>query len=239
MRLVKQRITKLIKSSKLGSGVLNRPFTVGVEGNIGSGKTTFLEHFKNHEDVHISAEPVDRWRNLNGHNLLGLLYQDPQKWSFTFQSYVQLTMLQNHLNKIEKPVNLMERSIFSARYCFVEKLSRDGILSPPSVAVIDSWFHWITTKMNVDVDLIVYLRTSPEVVYQRILKRNRPEEISISLDYIKSLHELHEDWLYHKRLHKCPAPVLIVDADLDKTKIKKEYQRWEPNILNKKFGAHI
>ena len=77
--------------------VNSRPFTVVVEGNIGSGKTTFLQHFnKFNEDVEILAEPVDKWRNANGHNLLQMMYQDPHRWSLAFQTYVQLTMVQNH-----------------------------------------------------------------------------------------------------------------------------------------------
>lgn len=40
------------------------PFTVFVEGNIGSGKTTFLKHFEKFSDVCLMTEPVEEWRNL-------------------------------------------------------------------------------------------------------------------------------------------------------------------------------
>ena len=62
-----------------------RPFTVCVEGNIGCGKTTFLEHFSQFEkQVEVLTEPVDRWRNVNGHNLLQLMYEDPERGSLPF-----------------------------------------------------------------------------------------------------------------------------------------------------------
>jgi septin family protein len=48
----------------------SRPFTVIVEGNIGSGKTTFLNHFERFPGVVSLAEPVNLWRNAKGHNLL-------------------------------------------------------------------------------------------------------------------------------------------------------------------------
>jgi len=48
----------------------DEPFTVFVEGNIGSGKTTFLRHFEPHENVHIVQEPVTQWQNVRGLNLL-------------------------------------------------------------------------------------------------------------------------------------------------------------------------
>ena len=58
-----------------------RPFTVMVEGNIGSGKSTYLRHFtkeaKFSDNVEVVMEPVEKWRNLNTHNLLQMMYEDP------------------------------------------------------------------------------------------------------------------------------------------------------------------
>ena len=49
----------------------SKPFTIVVEGNIGSGKTTFLKHFKQFSDkVAVLDEPVQKWRDAQGHNLL-------------------------------------------------------------------------------------------------------------------------------------------------------------------------
>ena len=31
------------------------------------------------------TEPVEEWRNLNGHNMLQQMYEDPARWSFPFQ----------------------------------------------------------------------------------------------------------------------------------------------------------
>ena len=61
--------------------VNTRPFTLVVEGNIGSGKTTFLDHFQKFDNkVEILTEPVDKWRNANGHNLLEMIYEDPVRF---------------------------------------------------------------------------------------------------------------------------------------------------------------
>lgn len=48
----------------------NSPFTICIEGNIGSGKTTFLNHFQNFNNATILQEPVNLWRNVAGVNLL-------------------------------------------------------------------------------------------------------------------------------------------------------------------------
>ena len=76
---------------RAGSAASNRPFVVSVEGNIGSGKSTMLSYFEKFGDVELVPEPVGQWCDLNGHNLLAKLYEDPSRWSFQFQSYVQLT----------------------------------------------------------------------------------------------------------------------------------------------------
>lgn len=46
---------------------------------------------------------------------------------------------------------------------------------------------------------VVYLRTDPEVAYQRIKTRNRPEERNVTFEYIKHLHDLHDRWLNVKQ----------------------------------------
>ena len=149
----------------------SKPFTVVVEGNIGCGKTTFLDYFsKFSERVEVLTEPVDRWRNVNGHNLLQLMYEDPSRWALPFQSYVQLTMLENHLLHTKKPVKLIERSIYSARYCFVENMYRSGRMLGCEYEVLDEWFKFATEKessLDINVDLIIYLRTTPEKVILR------------------------------------------------------------------------
>lgn len=77
---------------------LDNVLKIVVEGNIGSGKTTFLSIFdryakKMFQNPMVLPEPVDNWRDVEGVNIFQLLSDDPIRWSFTFQSYVQFTML--------------------------------------------------------------------------------------------------------------------------------------------------
>lgn len=210
-----------------------KPFTVFVEGNIGSGKTTYLEHFRKFEDVTLLTEPVEEWRNLKGWNLLDLMYKDPTKWAMTFQAYVSLTMLEMHCRRTPTPVKLMERSLYSAKYCFVEHMKNSGTMHPAQYAVLDEWFNFIHHNIPIEADLIVYLKTTPSVVYERIKRRARSEEQCVPLQYLEDLHQLHENWLVHRTHAECPAPVLVLDADLDLSLISEEYKKSEYNILKK------
>ncbi|XP_064130014.1 thymidine kinase 2, mitochondrial isoform X1 [Loxodonta africana] len=173
-----------------------------VEGNIASGKSTCLEFFSSTTDLEVLTEPVPKWRNVRGHNPLGLMYCDPCRWGLTLQTYVQLTMLDQHTRPQTSPVRLMERSIHSARYVFVENLYRSGKMPEVDYVVLSEWFDWIVRNIDVSVDLIVYLRTTPETCYQRLKMRCREEEKVIPLletcvdksDLLHFVWSLTQDW---------------------------------------------
>uniref|UniRef100_A0A914XDP9 Deoxynucleoside kinase domain-containing protein n=1 Tax=Plectus sambesii TaxID=2011161 RepID=A0A914XDP9_9BILA len=205
--------------------------TVVIEGNIASGKTECLEYLSRNPNIQTIAEPVDKWRNVRGHNTLDLMYKDPARWSLTLQTYVQLTMMQAHATQQTRPVKVMERSIFSAKYCFVENLRTAGLMPPVEYAVLSEWFDWLITNWHLEVDLIVYLRTKPEIVCERLRKRHRSEEMAVTLDYLSKLHNLHEDWLTDGRF-PVPCHVVTVDANADLESVQKQCER---EITNRFF----
>jgi len=64
----------------------------------------------------------------------------------------------------------------------------------------------------------IYLRTSPDVCYDRLCKRNRKEEAGISYDYLQLLHDKHEAWLIRKENVEhdvADLPVLSISCDQD------------------------
>jgi len=188
-----------------------RPLTICVEGNIGCGKTTLLGHMALQQGVSVLEEPVAKWRNVRGQNLLDLMYQAPGRWAHLFQTYVQLTMMQQHLQPCEGRLKVLERSIHSARHCFVENLYQSGHMCDAEYNVYCEWYDMITTHLTVPVDLIVYLRVSPEEVARRIRQRGRQEEQGIAPQYLQELHRLHEAWLTSAAL---PAPLLVLPEGL-------------------------
>lgn len=208
-----------------------RPFTICIEGNIGSGKTTFLKHFKVFKDIAVLQEPVELWRNVSGTNLLDLMYSDSERWACLFQSYVQLTMLQLHMLETNEPIKVMERSVYSAR-CFIENMKRTGLLHTAEYTLLDDWYTWCIDDAHTKADLIVYLRTTPDVVYERMRSRNRKEESNVSFEYIKQMHSIHEEWLCDGTLFNTPTQVIIVDANQDLEKMIVEFKKISRIIFN-------
>nr|XP_051702822.1 thymidine kinase 2, mitochondrial isoform X1 [Oryctolagus cuniculus] len=211
---------------------------VCVEGNIASGKTTCLEFFSSTTDVEVLMEPVSKWRNVRGHNPLGLMYRDAWRWGLTLQTYVQLTMLEQHTRPQTAPVRLMERSIHSAKYIFVENLYRSGKMPEVDYVVLSEWFDWIGRNMDVSVDLIVYLRTTPETCYQRLKMRCREEERVIPLEYLNAIHRLYEEWLVTGSRFPLAAPVLVIEADHNMEKMLEVLEQNRDRILTPKTWKH-
>ncbi|KAL7639198.1 UNVERIFIED_CONTAM: hypothetical protein RMT77_010732 [Armadillidium vulgare] len=208
-----------------------RPFTVAVEGNIGSGKSTFLNYFSKLPNVLTFEEPIDKWTNVSGNNLLQMLYEDPSRWSFLFQSYVQLTRLNIHLQNSNSDVKIIERSFQNNRFCFVECALEAGNLSKEEYSVLTSYYDFFENNCNIGIDLIVYLRTTPEVVYERMKLRGRKEEKNVPLEYMKQVHKFYEKWLIDGKPQKPSAPIIILNGDLNVEQVFEEYEKHKPIIM--------
>jgi len=208
----------------------NRPFIVSIEGNIGSGKSTMLNYFNRFTDVELIPEPVSEWCDVNGHNLLGKMYEDPKRWSFQFQSYVQLTRLKLLKQPTTCSVKIIERSLQNNRYCFLENHRKEETLQAAELNVLYTWFNFLQTNMDINLDLIVYLRTSPETAYERLKIRGRKEESGVPMEFINHLHQCYEDWLLTDKFGPLPAPVLVLDANQGMDEMLKIYEKYTNEI---------
>ena len=95
-----------------------------IEGNIGTGKTTFLGFLKKiFPNDRVVYEPVDQWTSIqdtDGQNILEKFYNDQNRWSFTFQmnSFIsRIKVIENETNEGNK---FIERSVFTDKICFAQ-----------------------------------------------------------------------------------------------------------------------
>lgn len=74
--------------------------TICVDSNIGGGKSTLLELLSKRKEltpyIELLLEPVERWQNINGQNLLHMFYNDPKKYSYIFQTMTIITRMESH-----------------------------------------------------------------------------------------------------------------------------------------------
>ncbi|KAL7671769.1 hypothetical protein ACOME3_006672 [Neoechinorhynchus agilis] len=111
----------MVFTNGIGSfNVKAKSISIAVEGNIGSGKTTLLHHMSKKLKCSVICEPVNEWRDLDNQNLLKKLYSNPKRWCTTFQTKVMLDMARIHRSACEPGINFLERTIYSAKHCFVD-----------------------------------------------------------------------------------------------------------------------
>lgn len=183
-----------------------------IEGNIGSGKTTLINKLKEQQNIEVLEEPVIKWKQIKdekGENILGLFYQNPQKYAYLFQTIVFKTRMMDIETPQSKPIRFSERSIWTDKNVFSKNCRELGYLNEIEKNVYDTWFYWLENKLERKPNAIFYLKAAPEICMDRIHIRNRQEETNITLDYIKSIHEKHEEWLNDKEYQG--IPVYIID----------------------------
>ena len=194
-----------------------------IEGNIGAGKSTFLELFKeylaqNLPGSKVLPEPVQAWmetQDSNGKSILQHYYEDQKKYGFTFQMNAFISRV-NEIEEIRKE-NLqhlfVERSVYTDKNVFTLTNYKNGNINEIEHEVYQQWFNVFTEKFNLRPKAYIYLKTSPETCAVRIKRRDRTGESSIPLEYLKELHILHDTWLAEEK--KWGVPVLEVDVSVD------------------------
>ena len=167
-----------------------------IEGNIGSGKSTLLEKLGELQHVEIIQEPVREWEvDVEGESLIKCFYIEQQRFSFTFQIVALQTLIQAlHQREQTEFFRFSERSIWSSKNIFAVLAKRAGKMMPMEYYYFEKFFNWIEKTFPAKPKGIIYVQCSPEISHARINRRNRAGEEGIPLDYIKSVHNRHEEW---------------------------------------------
>ena len=169
-----------------------------LEGNIGAGKTSLGNVLKASSTFQFLEEPVAMWREGFASNLFEAFYNDMERWSFTFQIMAFTTRAKawtEILEKIKGDRVVLERSIFTDRHVFARNLYSVGAMNDSEWQLYQNLWDFLALNYCEQPDKILYLRTPAEVCMERIHKRGRSEEQNMSLDYLKRLEDLHDEWL--------------------------------------------
>jgi len=139
-----------------------------LEGNIGAGKTTVGRAMAASGEFGFIEEPTTAWREGFASNMLGLFYEDPQRWAFTFQICAFNTRAKTWsevLARTDHSRVVLERSIFCDRYVFAENCYRTGLMSLTEYQLYCGMWEFLVSNYCVQPDVIVYLRTPAEMAW--------------------------------------------------------------------------
>ena len=212
---------------------------VTVEGNISSGKTSFLEHFKSFSNFEIIPENLKLWENFRGYNVLALKNERATYLNnLIFQMIANLSRLQQ-MNTVfdHNSVKIMERSIHSSYHVFVKNSHDDLGLGQLTTEALQYNYEVLTQghlKKFCDPDLLVYVKTTPEVCFTRMKNRSRPSENNLTLEYLQQLHRKHENWIKVDEQGNLPelrCTLITVNGNLTPEQLKVEAKRVLQEIL--------
>ena len=162
---------------------------VAVEANIAAGKSTLLPQLAEELGWEHIQEPVNDPKFAE---LLEDFTQHPHDANRRIQFQKHITVRRANLVKeLDSNRNyLIERSLYSDLI-----FSQANFLSmeQPSAMYMD-YYYDIKRRLRdyPRISSVVYLKTTPEVAYNRLISRGRAAENGTPLKYIRDLHLFHE-----------------------------------------------
>ena len=176
---------------------------IAVAGNIGAGKTSLTELLAKHYKFEAQFEDVIDNPYLDD------FYNHMERWSFNLQVYFLKSRFQQLMQiRASKKDVIQDRTIYEDAFIFAPNLHAMGLLTKRDYDNYYSLFELMEAMIQ-GPDLLVYLRSSIPNLVNKIHKRGRDYETSISIDYLSRLNERYEAWIsqYNK------GKLLIIDAD--------------------------
>jgi deoxyadenosine/deoxycytidine kinase len=174
-----------------------------IAGNIGSGKTSLTERLGERLGWHTAYESVV------DNPYLPDFYADMRTWSFHLQVYFLGHRAQQHIDMACDPRNaVIDRSIYEDAYIFARALHHLGNLDERDYQSYRKLFELVTQNLP-PPSLLILLKAPVPVLVERIRRRGREIESSISPAYLELLDSFYDEWTRNFDL----CPVLTIRSD--------------------------
>ena len=161
---------------------------IAISGNIGAGKTSLTELLSKHYRWEAHYEDVIDNPYLDD------FYNHMERWSFNLQIYFlksrfeQLIKINNNSNTI-----VQDRTIYEDAHIFAPNLKSMGLMNQRDFKNYQGLFELMESQIH-GPDLLIYLRSNIPNFVNKIHKRGREYENSITIDYLSRLNERYEAW---------------------------------------------
>jgi len=176
---------------------------IAIAGNIGAGKTSLTELLAKH----YNWEP--HYEDVIDNPYLDDFYNHMERWSFNLQVYFLRSRFEQLLSFREnKKIVIQDRTIYEDAHIFAPNLNAMGLMNQRDFNNYKGIFELMESLIQ-GPDLLIYLRSSIPNLVNKIHKRGREYESSISIDYLSRLNERYEAWISSYDDKK----LIIIDVD--------------------------
>ncbi|MFT6337938.1 MAG: deoxyguanosine kinase [Saprospiraceae bacterium] len=174
---------------------------ITIEGNIGSGKTTFCKKLQEEYNCQLILEEFD------DNPFLPLFYKDQQRWAFTVELFFMTERYKQMQNQLVSRDMFVDFTV--SDYAFIKTLlfARQNLEESEF-----KMFHQIFTTLNQSFpqpEILVYFHRSVEHLQSNIAKRGREYEKNITDEYLIKVQNSYFD--YFRNI--LSFPVLIIDLN--------------------------
>lgn len=198
-----------------------------VEGPIGAGKTTLARRLANTFGSELLLEGAEE------NPFLARFYQDPRQAAlptqlfFLFQRARQLQALRQA--DMFAPVRVADFLMDK------DRLFAELTLDADELKLYEQAYAHLTLELPAP-DLVIYLQAPVDVLMARIARRGRPEERTISPDYLRRVVEAYARFFYHFD----KSPLLIVNAaEIDLATNERDYEQLLAQVQSIRSGRHF
>ena len=188
---------------------------IAIAGNIGAGKTSLTKQLSK------SLKYKSYYEDVIANPYLDDFYNHMERWSFNLQIYF-LNSRFKQLVSIDKGKEnvIQDRTIYEDAFIFAPNLNSMGLMTQRDY---DNYLSLFDTMINLvkPPDLLVYLQSSIPNLVNKIHKRGRDYEKTISIEYLSRLNERYEAWITNYNSGKL---LKINVDDLDFVENKADYE---------------
>ena len=175
---------------------------IGIAGNIGSGKTTLTRMLSEHYGWTPKYEAVTYNPYIEDY------YRDIHRWSFNMEVYFLTQRFRNilEISRSDETI-IQDRTILEGVYIFASNNMDMGNISERDFRTYMDLFELMMSLVRLP-DLLIYLKSSIPRLVEKIQKRGRDYEKSMSIEYLTGLNDKYEKWIA-----EYPGEILTVNAD--------------------------
>ncbi|OWA49881.1 hypothetical protein BV898_14417 [Hypsibius exemplaris] len=175
----------------------NTPLRFVLEGGVGCGKSTLIQQLQQHSSTshwQCFLEPLLRWKDFNGIDYLDRFYKSPKAPGFCKD--LQSVVLHSYKELMERtvtgPVQLYERSAYSAMEIFCPANFDKEFLNVDDMSSLEKQYRKDIIPLG-EFHGWIYLRTTPQLCYERMKQRGYPNDGLLDLEYAQVVHDYHEE----------------------------------------------
>jgi len=189
---------------------------IAIAGNIGVGKTSLTKQLSK------SLKYKPYYEDVIANPYLDDFYGHMERWSFNLQIYFLNSRFKQLLD-IEKSNEdvIQDRTIYEDAFIFAPNLNAMGLMPQRDY---ENYLSLFDTMLNLvkPPDLLVYLQSSIPNLVNKIHKRGREYEKTISIEYLSRLNERYEAWITNYNNGKL---LKIEVDDIDFVENKSDYEQ--------------